>query len=53
MFIDRLGYGKDFIIYDSDDCIKVVKDIMKKQNIDEKEFNPRGIQSIISQTKGK
>lgn len=53
MFIDRLGYGKDFIIYDSDDCIKVVKDIMKKQNIDEKEFNPRGIQSIISQTKWK
>lgn len=53
MFIDRLGYGKDFVIYDSDDCIKVVKEIMKKQNIDEKEFNARGIHSMISQTKWK
>jgi DNA helicase-2/ATP-dependent DNA helicase PcrA len=53
MFIDRIGYGKDFVIYDSDDCLKVVKEIMKKQNIDDKEFNPRGVHSMISQTKGK
>jgi DNA helicase-2/ATP-dependent DNA helicase PcrA len=51
MFIDRLGYGKDFVIYDSDDCLRVVKDIMKKQNIDDKEFNPRGVHGMISQTK--
>ncbi|MBC7498759.1 UvrD-helicase domain-containing protein [Candidatus Gracilibacteria bacterium] len=53
MFIDRVGYGKDFVIYDSDDCLRVVKDIMKKQNIDDKEFNPRGVHGMISQTKGK
>lgn len=53
MFIDRIGYGKDFVIYDSDDCLKVVKDIMKKQNIDEKEFNPRSVHSMISQAKWK
>ncbi len=53
MFIDRVGYGKDFIIYDSDDCVKVVKEIMKKQNIDDKEFNPRGVHGMISQTKWK
>ncbi len=53
MFIDKLGYGKDFVIYDSDDCIKVVKEIMKKQNIDEKEFNPRGVHGMISGAKGK
>jgi DNA helicase-2/ATP-dependent DNA helicase PcrA len=52
MFIDRIGYGKDFIIYDSDDCLKVVKDIMKQKNIDEKECNPRGIHSMISGAKG-
>lgn len=53
MFIDHLGYGKDFVIYDSDDCIRTVKEIMKRQNIDEKEFNPRSIQSMISGAKGK
>lgn len=53
MFIDRIGYGKDFVIYDSDDCLKVVKEIMKKQNIDDKEFNPRGVHGMISQAKGK
>ncbi len=53
MFIDKLGYGKDFVIYDSDDCLKVVKEIMKKQNVDEKEFNPRGVHGMISQAKGK
>ncbi len=53
MFIDKLGYGKDFVIYDSDDCLRVVKEIMREQNVDEKEFNPRGVHGMISQTKGK
>ena len=53
MWIDKLGYGKDFIIYDSDDCLRSVKEIMKSQNIDEKEFNPRSIFWLISGAKGK
>ncbi len=53
MFIDRLWYGKDFVIYDSDDCLRTVKEIMKGQNIDEKEFNPRSIHGLISWAKGK
>lgn len=52
MFIDRLGYGKDFVIYDADDCIRLTKEIMKRQNIDEKEFNPRAIHGMISKAKG-
>ncbi len=52
MFIDRIGYGKDFVIYDADDCLRVVKDIMKSKNIDEKEFNPRAIHGMISSAKG-
>jgi DNA helicase II / ATP-dependent DNA helicase PcrA len=52
MFIDRIGYGQDFVIYDSDDCLRVVKDIMKKQNIDDKEFNPRAVHGMISKAKG-
>ncbi|GAB0174643.1 MAG: DNA helicase PcrA [Candidatus Altimarinota bacterium] len=53
MFIDEIGYGKDFIIYDTDDCLRTVKEILKRQNIDEKEFNPRGVLGMISQAKGK
>ncbi len=52
MFIDKLGYGKDFIIYDTDDCLRMVKEIMKSQNIDDKEFNPRSVISMISSAKG-
>lgn len=51
-FIDHLGYGKDFIIYDSDDCLRVVKEIMKRQNINEKESNPRAMMGMISRAKG-
>ena len=53
MFIDKIGYSKDFVIYDSDDCTRLTKEIMKRQNIDEKEFNPRAIHSMISGAKGK
>lgn len=52
MFIDRLGYGKDFVIYDADDCLRLTKEIMKRQNVDEKEFNPRAIHGMISKAKG-
>jgi DNA helicase-2/ATP-dependent DNA helicase PcrA len=51
MFIDRIGYGKDFVIYDADDCLRTVKEIMKSQNIDEKEFNPRSVLAMISTAK--
>jgi DNA helicase II / ATP-dependent DNA helicase PcrA len=53
MFIDRLGYSRDFVIYDSDDCVRLVRDILRRQQIDEKEFNPRWVHGMISQTKWK
>lgn len=43
MFAEKIGYGNDFVIYDSDDCLRLVKSIMKEKNINEKEFNPRSI----------
>lgn len=52
MFAEQVGYGNDFVIYDADDCLRLVKSIMKEQNINEKEFNPRAIQGMISQAKG-
>lgn len=52
MFAEKVGYGNDFVIYDADDCLRLVKSIMKEQNINEKEFNPRAIHSLISRAKG-
>src|SRR5437867_2651506 len=34
-YIDRLGYGRDFTIYDADDSKAAVKSILKEQQVDE------------------
>ena len=49
--IDRLGYAKDFTIYDSDDSKRVVKDIVKSLELDEKAFPPREVLAVISNAK--
>ena len=49
--IDRLGFGKDFTIYDTDDSKRVVRDILKEMNLDEKTFQPRSVLAVISQSK--
>lgn len=49
--IDKLGYSSSFTIYDSDDSQRVIKDIMKSQNISDKAFAPRAIQTEISRAK--
>ena len=51
--IDRIGFDKDFTIYDSEDSKRVIKDILKEQNLDEKTFQPKSILSIISSSKDK
>lgn len=49
--IDRLGYDTSFTIYDTADAERVVKDILKDKNIDEKAFPPKSILSAISRAK--
>ena len=49
--IDRLGFDKSFTIYDSADTERVVKDILKDFNMDDKSFPPRSILSEISKAK--
>ena len=49
--IERLGYGKRFTIYDTADSERVVKDIVKDFNLDEKAFAPRSILGYISRAK--
>ncbi|MFV0497937.1 MAG: ATP-dependent helicase [Candidatus Fimivivens sp.] len=49
--IERLGYRSGFAIYDSDDSQKVIKDLIKAQNLDDKQFPPRSVLSKIGEFK--
>lgn len=49
--IERLGYKSGFVIYDSDDSQKVVKEILKSMNLDDKQFAPRSVLAKISELK--
>jgi len=49
--IERLGYDKSFTIYDTDDSLRVIKDVLKEQNLDDKTFPPRSILGYISRAK--
>ena len=41
--IDRLGFANSFTIYDTDDSKRVIKEILKELNLDEKTFPPRSV----------
>lgn len=49
--IDRIGYDKNFVIYDTDDQKTVIKDCIKEKNLDTKTYNVNVIRSIISTEK--
>ncbi len=51
--IELLGYSRDFNIIDEQDKQKVLKEILKKLNIDEKNFAVSSIVSEISSAKNK
>lgn len=44
-------YTDKFTIYDSDDSKQLVKNVLKELNLDDKQFQPRSIQSAISTAK--
>lgn len=49
--IDALGYKNSFTIYDTDDSLRVIKDVMKELNVSDKAFSPKEFQSKISRAK--
>ncbi|MCR5826048.1 MAG: UvrD-helicase domain-containing protein [Oscillospiraceae bacterium] len=49
--IERLGYTPDFTIYDTDDSRRVVRDIVRAMELDEKAFAPREVLAVISRAK--
>lgn len=51
--IEKLGYSRSFVIYDDDDQGAVLKEILKRFNIDEKFLPPREIKAKISDAKNK
>ena len=49
--IERLGFKSSFTIYDTDDCLRVIKDCMKELSMDDKQYPPRSILGYISRAK--
>lgn len=49
--IERLGYDKNFTIYDEDDKKRVIVDLLRRLNLDEKVFDPRSVMGTISRAK--
>ena len=49
--ITRLGFPGSFTIYDTADSERVIKDILKDLNLDEKAFPPRTVRGHISRAK--
>lgn len=50
---DRLGYTSHFTVYDTDDQKKMIKDILKQLNIDEKFLPVKSVLNEISRAKDK
>ena len=50
-YIDRLGYDRSFVIYDTADSQHVIKDAIAELRLDEKSFPPRTVLTLISRAK--
>ncbi|MDO4265775.1 MAG: UvrD-helicase domain-containing protein [Eubacteriales bacterium] len=49
--IDRLGYSRDFTIYDADDQRTFMKQVIRDLNLDSKMYRERAVLSVISSAK--
>ncbi len=50
---EKIGYKKDFVVYDPTDQKVVIKNLLKSQNIDEKQYSTAYVLSVISDCKEK
>jgi len=48
---EKLGFPRNFTIYDTDDSKRLIKKIVKEQNLDDKTYNPGYVMSRISGAK--
>ena len=51
--INRIGYNRSFVIYDSADQVTLIKDCLKELNLSDKVFEPKVVISTISGAKEK
>lgn len=49
--IEKVGYSRDFVIYDTTDQQTVIKDCLKELNLSDKNFPPKQILEIIGRAK--
>ena len=50
-FIEKLGFSRDFVIYDRDDQKSLMKDIIKNMNLDPKKYKDKTFLNVISSAK--
>lgn len=50
-FIEYLGYENNFTIYDADDQKTLMKQVIKKLNLDTKQYRERALMTVISNAK--
>jgi len=51
--IEKLGYKRQFVIYDTDDSLSVIKNILKTLNLNDKEYPPKAVKATISDAKNR
>ena len=51
--IDRMGYDRNFVIYDTDDSQHIIKQVLTEKELDDKSFPPRNVLGYISRAKDK
>ncbi len=49
--IEKLGYKREFVIYDDDDQMTLIKRILKQLDINDKNYPPRAVKAVISDAK--
>jgi len=49
--IEKLGYTRNFVIYDDSDQLTIIKECLKELNINDKYFPPREIRAVIGSLK--
>ncbi|MFY9278022.1 MAG: DNA helicase PcrA [Caldicoprobacterales bacterium] len=49
--IEKIGFTRNFVIYDTDDQLTLVKDCIKELDLSEKYFNPKDIRYRIGELK--
>ena len=52
-YIDRIGYDKNFTIYDADDQKIVIRDCIKELDLNPKNYNANTIKALISNEKNR